>query len=58
MAQLTADLFTQGANDPRLGDRLALAGTAVHIVFADGIGCTLRMDRGPIEAERRIVGDV
>lgn len=56
MADETARFFLQAASDERLGSRLALARTTVHIHFSDDVGVTLLLDRSPIEAEPRIVG--
>jgi hypothetical protein len=58
MAELTAAFFLQAADDAQLGSRLALARTTVHIHYTDEVGVTLRLDRTPIEAEPRVVGDV
>lgn len=56
MADQTAEFFLQAAHDERLGDRLSLANTTVHIHFTDTVGVTLRLDTTPIQAEPRIVG--
>ncbi|MBA2348989.1 MAG: SCP2 sterol-binding domain-containing protein [Solirubrobacterales bacterium] len=56
MAELTSEFFLQAATDERLGSRLALAQTTVHIHFNDDIGVTLRLDKTPIEAEPQIIG--
>lgn len=56
MANKTAEFFLQAAHDERLGDRLSLAQTTVHIHYTDTVGVTLRLDKSPIEAEPRIVG--
>jgi hypothetical protein len=57
MAQRTADFFMQAAHDQRLGERLALAGTTVHIHYTDDVGVTLNLDKSPISAEPRIIGN-
>jgi hypothetical protein len=56
MADLTAAFFLQGSQDPRLGERLALGHTTVHIHYADDAGVTLWLDRAPIEATPHIEG--
>lgn len=56
MADQTAEFFLQAAHDERLGDRLTLANTTVHIHYTDTVGVTLRLDVQPIEAEPRIIG--
>ncbi|WP_354700595.1 hypothetical protein DSM112329_00876 [Paraconexibacter sp. AEG42_29] len=57
VAEQTAEFFLQAAHDERLGDRLSLANTTVHIYFTDTVGVTLRLDSTPIQAEPRIVGN-
>ena len=57
VAEQTAEFFMQAAHDERLGDRLSLANTTVHIYFTDTVGVTLRLDQTPIQAEPRIVGN-
>lgn len=56
MADITAQFFLQAAADERLGSRLALAKTSVHIHFTDDVGVTLLLERSPIEAHPSIVG--
>lgn len=56
MAVLTAQFFNGGAHDPRLGERLALAQTTVHIHYSDDAGVTLDLTKAPIHAEPQIVG--
>lgn len=56
MAEQAARFFDQAAHDPRLGERLALAQTSVHIHFSDTAGITLLLDRTPIESMPSIVG--
>jgi len=57
LAELTAEWFATGADNPHLGARLALADTVVHFHFTDTAGVTLMLDRTPIEALPRIVGE-
>lgn len=57
MADLTSEFFLQAAEDERLGSRLSLAQTTVQIHFNDDVGVTLWLERKPIEAEPRIVGN-
>lgn len=57
MAEMTAQFFSQGASDQRLGERLALAQCSVHIHYTDDVGVTLLLDRSPIAAEPRIIGN-
>jgi hypothetical protein len=56
MAELTADFFNSGATDQRIGERLALAQTTVHIHFSETAGVTLDLTKAPIHAEPDIVG--
>jgi hypothetical protein len=57
MADVTARFFNGGADDPKLGDRLALANTTVQFHFSEDAGVTLDMTKAPIHAEPEIVGD-
>ncbi|MTD45892.1 hypothetical protein GKE82_16755 [Conexibacter sp. W3-3-2] len=56
MAELTADFFNSGATDQRIGERLALAQTTVHIHYSETAGVTLDLTKAPIHAEPDIVG--
>lgn len=56
MAELTANFFNSGATDQRIGERLALAQTTVHIHFSETAGVTLDLTKAPIHAEPDIVG--
>ncbi len=56
MVTRSAKFFGQAATDPRLGERMGLAQTTVHIHFDDSHGITLLLDRQPIGVEDRIVG--
>lgn len=57
LAELTAEWFSTGAHDPHVGARLALADTVVHFHLGDNAGVTLMLDRTPIEALPRIMGE-
>lgn len=57
VAEQACEFFMQAAHDERLGDRLALAATTVHIYLTDTVGFTLKLDQTPISAEPRIVGN-
>ncbi len=57
MADQSAAFFLQAAHDEKLGDRLSLANTTVHIHFTDTVGVTLGLTTTPITAEPRIVGE-
>lgn len=56
MADTMAEFFMQAAADPRLGDRLALADTTVHMHFTDDVGVTLHLDKQPCDAMATIDG--
>ncbi len=56
MAELTANFFNSGATDQRIGERLALAQTTVHIHFSETAGVTLDLTKAPIHAEPDITG--
>lgn len=56
MAEMSAQFFSQASHDARLGERLALAQTTVHIHYSDDAGITLLLDRTPVEVIPRIQG--
>lgn len=56
MADITARFFNTAAHDARLGERLALAETTVHIHYSEHAGVTIDLTRAPISAEPDIVG--
>lgn len=56
MARRTAEFFGQASHDPRIGERMALAQTTVHIHYTDDVGVTLNLEKHPISAEPRIIG--
>jgi len=60
MAALTAELFVRAGEVTELSERMAFAGTTVHLHFSDEDGeaaCTVWLDREPIGAEVGVIGD-
>jgi hypothetical protein len=59
IAATMAEFYARAGEDPELSERMSFANTVIHIRFTDDdtAGCTIWLDRNPIAAEPRLVGD-